>query len=98
EAGPGAACLLGPGPPEEARPVGPPLPVAQECICLRPGDVRAAVEAIDPALRHVLREPLADLVAEGLLFGGQREIHASSCITPGKEEKRPGVTECLFSE
>ena len=71
--------LLGPGEPHEAGIVELALPPAEEVVGVRPRNVGARPDCLDPVLREVHLQPGPNLVPEGHLLGGQREIHRPSC-------------------
>jgi hypothetical protein len=74
-----AAGLLGPGQADEAGLVHLALPLPEKVVGLFAGNVRRGLHLARPVLREILRQPRAHLVPEGLLLGGQREVHTPSC-------------------
>ena len=79
EGEPSPPVLLGPGEPHEAGIVELALPPAEEVVGVRPRNVGARPDCLEPVLREVHLQPGPNLVPEGHLLGGQREIHRPSC-------------------
>ena len=84
-----AAVLLRPREADEPGLVHASLPAPQELVRLGTGHVGALTQPGDPVLGQVLAEPASHLVAEGLLFRGQREIHGPSSGSCGGEAPIP---------
>ena len=100
---PAPPVLLGPREADEARVVELPLPPAEELVGLGPRDVGARPAAAEPSPRGCSSEPGADLVPEGFLLRGQREIHgvllrASGAARELRLSERGNGTERPFIE